>query len=104
MGTFFRKTVRDIRGGPGPTGQYDQAGKDGYNNMRQDFHGTCCSPSKQWSKEYVYYITKTVSGFPEKESLVFNFCPRKGLLSAIFVRQISSQMVAPINRRKYSGG
>ena len=33
---------------------------------------------EQWGKALVYYKTKAVLEFPGEESLVFNFCPRKG--------------------------
>ena len=42
----------------------------------------------------LYYRTKTILGFPMEESFVFNFCSRKGLFSATFMRQIPSQVVA----------
>ena len=45
----------------------------------------------QWGKPLVYYKTKAVLGFPEEASLVFNYCPRKGLFSATGVRQTPSQ-------------
>ena len=46
---------------------------------------------EQWGKPRVYYKTKAVLGFPKEESLVFNFCPRKGLFSATGVRRIPGQ-------------
>ena len=48
----------------------------------------------QWGKPLVYYKTKAVSRFPGEESLVFNFCPRKGLLSTTGVRRTPSQGTA----------
>ena len=45
---------------------------------------------EQWGKPLVYYKTKAVLGFPGEESLVFNFCPRKGLFSATGVRRTPS--------------
>ena len=35
---------------------------------------------EQWVKPLICYRTKLVLGFPGKESLVFNFCHRRGLL------------------------
>ena len=49
---------------------------------------------KQWGKPLVYYKTKAVLGFPGEESLVFNFCPRKGLFSATGVRRTPNQGAA----------
>ena len=49
---------------------------------------------EQWSKPLVYYKTKTVLGFPEKESLIFNRSPRKDFFSATGVRQTPSQGAA----------
>ena len=46
---------------------------------------------EQWGKPIIYYRTQAVLGFPGDESLVFNFCPRKGLFSATGVRRIPSQ-------------
>ena len=37
---------------------------------------------EQWGKPLICYRDKVVLGFPEEESLVFKFCPRKGLFSA----------------------
>ena len=34
---------------------------------------------EQWRKPLIYYRNKAVLGFPGEESLVFNFCPRRGL-------------------------
>ena len=48
----------------------------------------------QWGKPIVYNKAKTVLGFPGEESLVFNFCPRKGLFSAADVRRTPSQGTA----------
>ena len=48
---------------------------------------------EQWGKPLVYYETKAVLGFPGEESLVFNFCPRKGLVSATDVKRTPSQGV-----------
>ena len=42
---------------------------------------------KQWGKAPVYYKTKAILMFPGEESLVFNFCPRKGLFSVTGVRR-----------------
>ena len=41
---------------------------------------------EQWSKPLVYYVTEAILGFPGKESLAYNFCPRKGLFSTTVVR------------------
>ena len=49
---------------------------------------------EQWGKPLVYYKTKSVLGFPGEESLVFNFCPRKGSPSATGVRQTPTQGTA----------
>ena len=49
---------------------------------------------EQWGKLFVYYKTKASFGFPGEESLVFNFCPRKGLFSTTVVRRTPSQGVA----------
>ena len=35
---------------------------------------------EQWGKPSIYYRNKAVLGFPGEESLVFKFCPRKGLI------------------------
>ena len=40
---------------------------------------------EQWGKPLVYHKTKAVLGFA-RESLVFNFCPQKGLFFATCVR------------------
>ena len=34
---------------------------------------------EQWGKPLIYYSNKAVLRFPGEESLVFKFCPRKGL-------------------------
>ena len=49
---------------------------------------------EQWGTPLVYHKTKAVLGFPEEETLVFNFCPRKGLFSATGVRRIPGQGTA----------
>ena len=49
---------------------------------------------EQWGKPLIYYSNKAVLGFPGEESLVFKFCPRKGLFSATGARRIPSQEVA----------
>ena len=49
---------------------------------------------EQLSKPLVYYKTKAVLEFPGEQSLVFNFCPRKGLISATGVRRIPSHEAA----------
>ena len=47
---------------------------------------------EQWRKPLIYYRNnKAVLGFPGEESLVFKFCPRKGLTGA---RRIPRQEVA----------
>ena len=48
---------------------------------------------KQWMKPLMYYRNKAVLGFQKEESLVFKFCPRKGLFSAIGARRIPRQEV-----------
>ena len=50
---------------------------------------------EQWGKPLIYYSrNKVVLGFLGEESLVFKFCPRKGLLSATGARRIPRQEVA----------
>ena len=49
---------------------------------------------EQWEKPLIYYRNKAVLGFPGEESLVFKFCPRKGLFSATGARRIPRQEVA----------
>ena len=49
---------------------------------------------EQRGKPLDYYKTKAVSGFEWEESLVFNFCSRKGSFSATGVRRTSSQGAA----------
>ena len=51
-------------------------------------------PVEQWGKPLIYYYRdKAVLGFPGEESLVFKFCPRKGLFSATGARRIPRQEV-----------
>ena len=49
---------------------------------------------EQWEKLLIYYRDKAVLGFPGEESLVFEFCSRKGLFSATGARRIPRQEVA----------
>ena len=49
---------------------------------------------EQWGKPSIYYRNEAVLGFPREESLVFKFCPRKGLFSATGARRIPRQEVA----------
>ena len=49
---------------------------------------------EQWGKPLIYYRNKAVLGFPREESLVFKFCPRKGMFSATGARRIPRQEVA----------
>ena len=49
---------------------------------------------EEWRKPLIYYRNKAVFGFPGEESLVFKFCPRKGLFSATGARRIPRQEVA----------
>ena len=49
---------------------------------------------EQWGKPSICYRNKAVLGFPGEESLVFKFCPRRGLFSATATRQIPRQEVA----------
>ena len=49
---------------------------------------------EQWGKPLIYYRNKAVLGFPREESLVFKFCPRKGLFSTKGARRIPRQEVA----------
>ena len=48
----------------------------------------------QWGKRLVYYKTKVGLRFPWNKSLVFKFCPHKGLFSATDVRRTPSQGAA----------
>ena len=50
--------------------------------------------AEQWGKPLIYYRNEAVLGFPGEESLVFKFCPRKGLFSPIGARRIPRQEVA----------
>ena len=50
--------------------------------------------AEQWGKPLIYYRNEAVLGFPGEESLVFKFCPRKGLFSATGARRIPRQEVA----------
>ena len=36
---------------------------------------------EQWGKPLIYYRNRAVLGLPGEESLVFKFCPRRGLFS-----------------------
>ena len=49
---------------------------------------------EQWGKPLIYYRNDAVLGLPGEESLVFKFCPRKGLFSATGTRRIPRQEVA----------
>ena len=49
---------------------------------------------EQWGKPLVCYKMKAVLAFPREESLVFNFCSRKGLFSATGVKRTSSKGAA----------
>ena len=49
---------------------------------------------EQWRKPLMNYRNKAVLGFPGEESLVFKFCPRKGLFLATSARRIPRQEVA----------
>ena len=49
---------------------------------------------EQWGIPLIYYRNEAVLGFPGEESLVFKFCPRKGLFSATGVTRIPKQEVA----------
>ena len=49
---------------------------------------------EQWGKPLVYYETNAVLGFLGEESIFFNFCPRKGLFSAIGLRRTPSRGAA----------
>ena len=49
---------------------------------------------EQWGKPLIYFRNEAVLGFPGEESLVFKFCPRKGLFSATGARRIPRQEVA----------
>ena len=49
---------------------------------------------EQWGKPLIYYRNEVGLGFPGKESLLFIFCPRKGLFSATGAKRIPRQEVA----------
>ena len=49
---------------------------------------------EQWGKPLIYCRNKAVLGFPREESLVFKFCPRRGLFSATGARRIPRQEAA----------
>ena len=49
---------------------------------------------EQRGKPLIYYRKEAVLGFSGEESLVFKFCPRKGLFSATGARRIPRQEVA----------
>ena len=49
---------------------------------------------EQRGKPLIYYRNKAVLGFPGEESLVFKFCPRKGLFSATGAKRIPKQEMA----------
>ena len=49
---------------------------------------------EQWGKRLIYYRNKAVLRFPGEESLVFKFCPLKGLFSATGARRIPRQEVS----------
>ena len=49
---------------------------------------------EQWGKSLIYYRNEAVWGFPGEESLVFEYCLRKGLFSATGARRIPGQEVA----------
>ena len=48
----------------------------------------------QWGKPLIYYRNEAVLGFPGEGSLVFEFCPRKGLFSATAARRVQRQELA----------
>ena len=48
----------------------------------------------QWGKPLIYCRNKAVLGFPGEESLVFKFCPRKGLFSATGAGRILKKEVS----------
>ena len=48
----------------------------------------------RWGKLFLYFKTKAVLRFSGEESLVFNFCPRKGLFSTTGVRRTPRQGAA----------
>ena len=49
---------------------------------------------EQRGKPLIHYRNEAVLGFPGEESLVFKFCPRRGLFSASGARRIPRQEVA----------
>ena len=49
---------------------------------------------EQWGKPLIYCRNKAVLGFPGEESLVFKFCPRKGLFSATGAGRVPRQEVS----------
>ena len=46
---------------------------------------------EQWGKPLIYYRNRAVLGLPGEESLVFKFCPRRGLFSVTGARRIAKQ-------------
>ena len=46
---------------------------------------------EQWGKPLIYYRNRAVLGLPGEESLVFKFCPRRGLFSVTGARRIAGQ-------------
>ena len=59
---------------------------------------------EQWGKPLIYYNrNKAVLGFLEEKSLIFKFCPRKGLLSATGARRIPRQEVVLGAKLKENG-
>ena len=49
---------------------------------------------EQWGKPLIYNRNEAVLEFPREESLVFKFCPRRGLFSATGARRTPRQEVA----------
>ena len=50
--------------------------------------------TEEWGNLLIYYKTKAVLGFLGEELLVFDFCPRKELVSTTGVRRIPGQGTA----------
>ena len=49
---------------------------------------------EQWGKPLIYCRNEAVLEFSGEESLVFKFCPRKGVFSATDARRIPTNEVA----------
>ena len=80
--------------GPGPTGYYERASEDVAVACVSALAEPAVSTRKaveQWRKPLVYYKTSLFWG---SQSLVFNFCPSRGLVSATGVKRTPTHRVA----------